>query len=71
MKDKMTMETVTEKDRLLAQRCMECPACKRARDKQKGVVFWIVKAVEGFFCPYCVAYEKVYGRKAHEPLPPE
>ncbi len=21
-------------------------------------------------CPFCRAYERVYGRKAHEPIPP-
>jgi hypothetical protein len=25
--------------------------------------------IEGGMCPQCRAYEKVYGRKAHEPLP--
>ena len=59
---------VTEKDRKRAQKCLECPVCKRARKKQKGFAFWLVKTVEGSLCPYCKAYEKVYGRKAHEPL---
>lgn len=63
----MTPATVTERDLRMAQRCQECPVCTRARRKQKGVAFWIVKNVEGRVCPFCQAYERVYGRKAHEP----
>ena len=58
---------ITEKDRQMAQKCVECPVCERARAKQKGMAFWFVKGIEGGLCPYCKAYEKVYGRKAHEP----
>ena len=60
------METITERDRALAQKCVECPACRRARKNQTGLVFWFVKCIEGGLCPYCQAYERVYGRKAHE-----
>lgn len=60
---------ITEKDRKRAKGCLECPVCKRARAKQKGIAFWIVKHLEGGLCPDCRAYEKVYGRKAHEPIP--
>ncbi|HBA84567.1 MAG TPA: hypothetical protein DCZ95_10775 [Verrucomicrobia bacterium] len=61
--------TITEKDREMARRCVECPVCTRARRKQRGVIFWFVKAIEDGLCPYCQAYERVYGRKAHEPEP--
>jgi hypothetical protein len=57
---------ITEKDRWMAQRCVECPVCIKGRIKQKGFEFWFVKRVEGRLCPFCKAYEKVYGRKAHE-----
>jgi uncharacterized protein CbrC (UPF0167 family) len=60
---------ITEKDRRRAQKCVECPVCRRARRKQHGVLFWLVKSVEEGLCPYCQAYERVYGRKAHEPVP--
>ena len=60
---------ITEKDRDMTQKCVECPVCKRARFKQKGLAFWFVKTIEGGLGPYCQAYERVYGRKAHEPLP--
>lgn len=60
---------ITEEDRKRAQRCVECPVCRRARRKQEGVAFWFVKTIEGGVCPACQAYEKVYGRKAHEPSP--
>jgi len=52
----------------MAQKCLECPVCSRARRKQRGLAYWFVKIIEGGMCPYCRAYEKVYGRKAHQPL---
>lgn len=60
---------ITDKDREMARRCAECPVCSHARKKQKGLAFFFVKKIEGELCPYCKAYEKVHGRKAHEPLP--
>ena len=64
----MEVEQVTDKDRQLAQKCLTCPVCKRARRKQRGLCFWFVKKLEARICPACKAYEKVYGRKAHEPV---
>ncbi len=64
----MSDSTITEQDRKLAKSCMNCPICSRARDKQKGIAYWFVKNIEGGVCPACGAYERVYGRKAHEPL---
>jgi len=63
------MGEATEKDRAMAQKCVECPVCGRARNKQRGLAFLFVKYIEKGFCPYCAAYERVYGRKAHEPVP--
>lgn len=60
---------ITDKDRERAKLCMECKVCSRARTQQKGFAYWFVKTIEGGLCPMCQAYEKVYGRKAHEPLP--
>ncbi|MBN1918351.1 MAG: hypothetical protein JW889_10600 [Verrucomicrobia bacterium] len=65
----MTDRPITERDRAMAQRCLDCPLCGRARRKQRGFAFWFVRKIEGSVCPYCKAYERVYGRKAHEPLP--
>lgn len=62
-------QPITDKDEAMARVCLTCPVCRRAREKQQGVAYWIVTRVEDGRCPYCVAYEKVYGRKAHEPLP--
>jgi len=59
---------ISEKDRLMAQQCLTCPMCKRARKKQKGFFFWFVKTVEGDYCPMCKAYERVYGKKPHEKI---
>ncbi len=63
------MAEITARDRALAQQCLSCPLCKRARRNQRGLLFWFVKRLEGSVCPACKAYERVYGRKAHEPRP--
>ena len=59
---------VTERDKWMARKCLACPVCRRARAKQRGLLFWLVKRLERRVCPFCRAYERVYGRKAHEPL---
>ncbi len=59
---------ITAEDRELAEKCKNCPVCRRARRKQRGIAYWFVKNVEGRFCPACQAYEKVYGKKAHAPV---
>ena len=56
-----------DKDRKLAQVCVKCPVCTHARRKQRGVAFWLVTNVDSKVCPFCKAYERVHGRKAHEP----
>ena len=43
----------------------KCPVCKRARKKGKGVLYLLVK-LESKLCPFCRAYEKVYGKPAFE-----
>lgn len=60
---------ISERDRRLARQCADCPVCKRARDKQRGMAFWLVRHIEDGLCPQCKAYTKVYGRKPHEPNP--
>ncbi len=65
----MNQPNITDKDREMAQKCVECPVCAHARRKQRGIIFWFVKKIEGGVCPYCKAYERVYGKKAHEALP--
>lgn len=62
-------EGVTERDLAMARACEQCAVCNRAREKQRGMAFWIVTHVEDGLCPFCKAYEKVHGRKAHEPAP--
>jgi hypothetical protein len=56
----------TEKDERMAKHCVECPVCARARKKQRGIAYWFVKNIENDLCPYCKAYERAYGKKAHE-----
>ena len=65
----MTGDVISEKDRQRAQQCVQCPLCRRARKNQRGLAYIFVKWVEGGVCPACKAYEKVYGRKPHEPAP--
>lgn len=56
-------------DRMLANVCASCPACRHARTTQQGVVFNFVNRIENKICPFCRAYARVHGRKPHEPLP--
>ncbi len=53
-------------DKALANVCLNCPLCRRARRRQRGLAFGLVKHVESRFCPFCRAYKRVYGRQAHE-----
>jgi hypothetical protein len=53
-------------DIALAKVCELCPVCLHARHHQKGVVFNFVKSIETDICPFCKAYERVHGQKAHE-----
>jgi rubrerythrin len=55
-------------DLVLAKVCLNCPVCRRSRQKQHGAAYWFTGKVEDRVCPFCRAYERVYGRKAHEPL---
>lgn len=56
-------------DRAMARVCELCPACMHARHHQRGMIFGLVKSIENRVCPFCRAYERVNGRKAHEALP--
>lgn len=56
-------------DQALAAVCRGCPVCRRARRRQAGAAFWLVRRVEQRLCPFCRAYARVYGRQAHEPPP--
>lgn len=58
-----------DSDKRLAKFSVNCLVCRYARKKQRGLVFWLVKKVEGRVCPFCRAYERTYGRKSHEPVP--
>jgi len=64
----MSDPIISERTRALAQRSVNCIVCQRARRQQAGLAFWLVKTFEGL-CPFCRAYEKVYGRKSHQPVP--
>ena len=56
----------TTVDRAMARLCELCPVCRHARKRGDGVAYAIVKNVEVAICPFCRAYERVHGRKAHE-----
>jgi hypothetical protein len=62
------MNKPTKMDRALARICHACPACRNARRYQTGLAFKLVKGVEAKVCPFCQAYERVHGHKAHERL---
>jgi len=65
---KPVKRNVSEKDRKMAKFCLTCPVCKHARKQQKGLAFQFVQKIEGNLCPFCKAYERVYGKKAHQPI---
>jgi len=65
----MNPHNITPLDRALANVCRNCLVCRRARQRQSGAAFWLVQQVEGRVCPFCRAYARVYGRKAHERQP--
>jgi len=69
MRGNVASTAPTDADRDRARVCLTCPACRRAREKQRGLVYWFVKNIERGICPYCRAYERVYGRRVHEPIP--
>ena len=62
----MNSRDVTPLDRALARLCELCPVCRHARSRQKGLAYALVKNVEVGICPFCQAYERVHGKKAHE-----
>lgn len=62
------LSAASQRDLILAEGCLKCPLCKRARKNQKGFFFWFVSKVERSYCPQCKAYERVYGKKAHEKI---
>lgn len=54
--------------RTLAKVCVNCPVCRRARKRQRGMAYGLVKGVEGRVCPFGRAYARVYERRPHEPV---
>ncbi len=63
---RMKSKTATQWDKALAGVCTKCPVCRQARKRQRGAAFWLTSKVETRLCPFCRAYERVFGRKAHE-----
>ncbi|MEA5115955.1 MAG: hypothetical protein VB050_18215 [Geobacteraceae bacterium] len=62
----MTSRYGTALDRALAKVCEYCPVCLHARRHQQGMAYSFVNRIEGDICPFCRAYERVHGKKAHE-----
>jgi hypothetical protein len=54
----------------LAKVCVNCPVCRHARRKQRGLAFWFVSKVERKVCFFGRAYGRAFGRKPHEPAQP-
>jgi hypothetical protein len=44
-----------------------CPGCTKGRNKGRGLMYQLMK-IERLFCPYCRAYEKVYGIRVYEKI---
>ncbi|MDI6831644.1 MAG: hypothetical protein QME88_09955 [Actinomycetota bacterium] len=59
---------VDEKTRKRADMCMnKCTVCKLGREKGRGFFYWMVKMESRLkVCPWCRAYEKVYGVPAYQ-----
>ncbi|NLH71669.1 MAG: hypothetical protein GX456_01290 [Verrucomicrobia bacterium] len=62
----MEPRKATNIDRAMAEICRVCPVCRQARKNQTGLANKLVKKVEARLCPFCRAYERVYGKKAYE-----
>ena len=54
-------------NQILAAVCVNCPMCRRARQRQRGFAFGMVKKVEAKLCPFCRAYQRVYGQNPSAP----
>lgn len=54
-----------------AKMCLDCPICRRARNKQRGLAFLFVKLVDRKICPSCKALEEITGKRAYETLSEE
>lgn len=65
------MEAHTDKLKARARWCLKCPICNRAREKQKGIVYLLVKHIDRKVCPSCKAFEKVTGQLSYEPITQE
>jgi len=53
----------------LAEVCVNCPVCRQARRKQRGLAYWFVTKIERGLRPFGRAYEQVKGRPPHAPNP--
>ncbi len=60
----MELEKTTSQDRFLAKVCELCPLCRHARNRGEGIAYRLVSRLEKDICPFCRAYERVYGRPA-------
>jgi len=65
------METAPDDLKEKARKCLECPLCRRAREKQKGIAYLLVKYIDRKICPYGRALEKFTGQPAYEPIDKE
>ncbi len=63
------MNKTTDLQKWMARICLQCPLCRYARKKQRGVLYTIAK-FESHICPFCRAYKKVYGGESWQPHDP-
>jgi hypothetical protein len=62
----MIGQEASSSDKAQARVCLNCPVCRRARRRQRGFAFWLMKHVEARLRPFCRAYEWVHEHPAHE-----
>ncbi|MCX6345778.1 MAG: hypothetical protein NT018_12020 [Armatimonadetes bacterium] len=62
------MNTQSDSVSKKAKFCLDCPICRAARKKQRGIAYAFVKLVDRKVCPACKAYEKATGQRAYEPV---
>jgi len=64
----MDTTPITDRDRAMAQNVSSAPSARAPPRTSAGVSYWFVKSSKRIL-PVLQAYEKVHGRKAHEPDP--
>lgn len=68
---KAVVDKIDDRLKAKAKMCLDCPICRRAREKQRGLAYMFVKLVDRKLCPSCKALEQITGKRAYERLTQE